>query len=76
MSRDYYASERLNQLRGGTGRKCGCVAYHPSANVFLGESEGRKSHERESTPKLSANATVSARRPRTSIPPNCRHLLH
>lgn len=29
LSRDYYASERLNQLRGGTGRKCGCAAYHP-----------------------------------------------
>lgn len=37
MARDYYPSERLNQLRaGGSGR----------------ESEGRKSHERESTPKL------------------------
>ncbi|KAI6157941.1 hypothetical protein BKA82DRAFT_996238 [Pisolithus tinctorius] len=37
MTRDYYPSERLNQLRaGGSGR----------------ESEGRKSHERESTPKL------------------------
>ncbi|KAG8214197.1 hypothetical protein J3R82DRAFT_10989 [Butyriboletus roseoflavus] len=50
LSRDYYASERLNQLRGGgTGR----------------ESEGRKSHERESTPRLgvSAAGTGSARRP-------------
>ncbi|KAG6334590.1 hypothetical protein ID866_4500 [Astraeus odoratus] len=37
LTRDYYTSERLNQLRtGGSGR----------------ESEGRKSHERESTPKL------------------------
>ncbi|KIM69612.1 hypothetical protein SCLCIDRAFT_1208081 [Scleroderma citrinum Foug A] len=37
MTRDYYTSERLNQLRaGGSGR----------------ESEGRKSHERESTPKM------------------------
>ncbi|KAI6010512.1 hypothetical protein EDC04DRAFT_2905864 [Pisolithus marmoratus] len=37
VTRDYYPSERLNQLRaGGSGR----------------ESEGRKSHERESTPKL------------------------
>ncbi|KAN0091500.1 hypothetical protein V8E55_005066 [Tylopilus felleus] len=49
MSRDYYASERINQLRGGTGR----------------ESEGRKSHERESTPKLGASASgmASVRRP-------------
>ncbi|KAH7907413.1 hypothetical protein BJ138DRAFT_1014539 [Hygrophoropsis aurantiaca] len=36
VSRDYYSSERLSQLRaGGTGR----------------ESEGRKSHERDPTPK-------------------------
>ncbi|KIJ60052.1 hypothetical protein HYDPIDRAFT_99508 [Hydnomerulius pinastri MD-312] len=43
MSRDYYSSERLNQLRaGGSGR----------------ESEGRKSHERDTTPKLAgASAT-------------------
>ncbi|KAF8444977.1 hypothetical protein L210DRAFT_326058 [Boletus edulis BED1] len=49
LTRDYYASERLNQLRGGTGR----------------ESEGRKSHDRESTPKVTANATgtSAARRP-------------
>ncbi|KAH7920616.1 hypothetical protein BV22DRAFT_1073613 [Leucogyrophana mollusca] len=37
ISRDYYSSERLSQLRaGGSGR----------------ESEGRKSHERDLTPKV------------------------
>ncbi|KAH7889050.1 hypothetical protein F5I97DRAFT_1803806 [Phlebopus sp. FC_14] len=40
LSRDYYASERLSQLRTTGGR----------------ESEGRKSHERESTPKLASGA--------------------
>ncbi|KAG9309291.1 hypothetical protein JVU11DRAFT_10778 [Chiua virens] len=53
LSRDYCASERLNQLRGGTGR----------------ESEGRKSHERESTPKLGAGTTGTSlvRRPRKTL---------
>lgn len=36
-------------------------------DVVSGESEGRKSHERESTPKLGASAAGagSGRRPRT-----------
>ncbi|EGO25957.1 hypothetical protein SERLADRAFT_369310 [Serpula lacrymans var. lacrymans S7.9] len=54
LSRDYYSSERLSQLRAaGTGR----------------ESEGRKSHEREITPKLgAANASTSASGPANRKP--------
>ncbi|OJA11247.1 hypothetical protein AZE42_09540 [Rhizopogon vesiculosus] len=50
LSRDYYSSERLAQLRAGGSMR---------------ESEGRKSHERESTPKLggTASAGPAVRRP-------------
>ncbi|KAF8840854.1 hypothetical protein BDN67DRAFT_967897 [Paxillus ammoniavirescens] len=53
MSRDYYASERLSQLRTGTGK----------------ESEGRRSHERESTPKPGAGAAATGTGPPTRRPP-------
>ena len=36
LSRDYYASERVNQLRGGTGRKCGRVVIIHKLTRFQG----------------------------------------
>jgi transcriptional adapter 2-alpha len=68
MSRDYYASERLSQLRTGTGSQYDLGYRHPEANVSPGESEGRRSHERESTPKLGAGAAATGTGPPTRRP--------
>ncbi|KAG1863850.1 hypothetical protein F4604DRAFT_1586801 [Suillus subluteus] len=51
LSRDYYSSERLAQLRAS-----GSTSMTFLHCLCLRESEGRKSHERESTPKLGTPA--------------------
>lgn len=66
MSRDYYSSERLSQLRAAGGRQSS-VTDSRRAHSLAGESEARKSHERELSPKphtggMSASAI---RKPRT-----------
>ncbi|KIM78832.1 hypothetical protein PILCRDRAFT_823942 [Piloderma croceum F 1598] len=66
MSRDYYSSERLSQLRAAGGRQSS-VSDSRRAHSLAGESDARKSHERELSPKPSnPGASASAiRRPRT-----------
>jgi transcriptional adapter 2-alpha len=67
-SRDYHASERLQ------GRSAGRQSSGPdprrSSFPALGDVEGRKSHERESTPRLpgtSSPAVPIIRRPREQL---------
>ena len=49
-ARDYYSSERL-QLRAGGRHSLGPDPSRSSLASFGGDSDGRKSHERETTPK-------------------------
>jgi len=68
MSRDYYSSERLSQLRAVGGRQPS-VSDSRRAHSLAGDSDARKSHERELSPKPSTvGANASAiRRPRTFL---------
>lgn len=61
MSRDYYSSERLSQLRTVGGRNSS--APDPRrAGSFAGDSD-RKSHERETSPKPGTGPSI-VRKPR------------
>jgi transcriptional adapter 2-alpha len=60
--RDYYSSERL-QLRAGGRHSSGPDARASLASMGA-DSDGRKSHEREMTPKGVASAGSSVRKPR------------
>jgi transcriptional adapter 2-alpha len=65
MSRDYYSSERLSQLRTVGGRQSS-VPDSRRAHSLAGDSDVRKSHERELSPKPhTAGTSASAiRKPR------------
>lgn len=64
-SRDYHASERLQ------GRSRHSSGPDPRRSSFpaFGEAEGRKSHERESTPRLPATTSAPGAAPPARRPP-------
>lgn len=62
MSRDYYSSERLSQLRTVSGR--GSSGPDPRrAGSFVNDTESRRSHDRETSPKPSGSNASIIRKP-------------